>query len=139
GMLAKVALHCVQTIVPLMPITHQLAYKLSEGLEALGFKIVVPCQTNMVFVDFSPLKVNDIAEPLLKEKIKISNTQGSSVCRIVLHYQIPSSVIDTFLSVAESVATLHKIEPKTLDSAVCSRSSSVSGSIVDLAGAYPSI
>ncbi|CAO3648472.1 unnamed protein product [Cunninghamella blakesleeana] len=140
GMLAKAALYGVQNIVPLMPLTHQLAYKLAEGFESIGFRIVVPCQTNMVFVDFSPLKVNEVAEPLLKEKkIKISNTQGSSICRIVLHYQINSDVIDSILSIAQEVATANKIEARSLDSAVCSRSSSVNGSIVDLAGAYPSI
>lgn len=140
GGLAKVALHCVQNIVPTMPKTHQLTFKLAQGLQRLGFKLLLPCQTNMIFIDFSPLKVNEIADPLLaKHNIKIANSTTSSICRLALHYQIPPEIVDAFLSVAEEVAYLNKIEPEPLDSAICSRSSSVASSMVDLSSAYPSL
>ncbi|KAI8064643.1 pyridoxal phosphate-dependent transferase [Gongronella butleri] len=139
GMLAKAALHCVQTIVPSMPATHKQTKRLADGLVALGFKLLVPCQTNMAFVDFSPARVADVAAPLLEHGIKISNTPGSSMCRIVLHYQIPASVIDQFLAVAADVAKAQKISRQDDDSAICSPASSGNNSTVDLSAAYPSM
>ncbi|KAI8084458.1 pyridoxal phosphate-dependent transferase [Halteromyces radiatus] len=139
GMLAKAALHCIKTVVPTMPQTHQLTRRLADGLVDLGFKLVVPCHTNMLFIDFSPLTTATIAVPLLEQhNIKISNTPGSSLCRIVLHYQITSDVVDRFLSLATDLAAKHKITPSG-DSAICSRSSSVVSSVTDLSSAYPSV
>ncbi|ORX43530.1 hypothetical protein DM01DRAFT_1340695 [Hesseltinella vesiculosa] len=139
GMLAKAALHCLHTIVPTMPATHKLAKRLADGLVGIGFKLLLPCQTNMIFVDFSPALVSDLATPLLKDyDIKISNNPGSSVCRIVLHYQIPSSVVDQILEVAAKTAKDKQIT-RQIDSAICSTASSASSSVIDLSGAYPSL
>lgn len=142
GPLAKVALHCIQTIVPTMPQTHQLTRRLADGLTELGFRLLIPCHTNMLFMDFKPLpSVAVLAEPLLAQGIKISSTPGATICRIVLHYQVTPEAVDCFLRVATEVAGKYKIVPALgdEDSAICSRSSSVASSVTDLSAAYPSV
>ncbi|SAL98580.1 hypothetical protein [Absidia glauca] len=142
GPLAKVALHCIQTIVPTMPQTHKLTRRLADGLTDLGFRLLIPCHTNMLFMDFKPLpSVAVLAEPLLAQGIKISSTPGATICRIVLHYQVTAEAVDCFLRVATDIAGKYKIVPALgdEDSAICSRSSSVASSVTDLSAAYPSV
>ncbi|CAO3596984.1 unnamed protein product [Absidia cylindrospora] len=141
GMLAKTAQHCIETIVPTMPRTHALTRRLADGLVDMGFKLLVPCHTNMIFIDFKPLTVATLAVPLWEQhKIKISNTPGASICRIVLHYQITAEAVDNFLILAAEIAAKNKIAKlNSDDSAICSRSSSVASSFTDLSAAYPSI
>ncbi|KAI8138486.1 pyridoxal phosphate-dependent transferase, partial [Fennellomyces sp. T-0311] len=105
GFLAKIARHCIETAVPTMPETHKLASRLAEGLQSLGLRLVLPCQTNMLFIDTAPvgLTVEDFAVELRKKQIKIASMGGSTISRIVLHYQVTPQVVDDFLVIAAQV------------------------------------
>ena len=72
-MLAVVARHCINTIVPTMPETHALARKLGAHLESLGVKLLVPVETNMLFIDttMTGLTIADFAEALKTKNIQI--------------------------------------------------------------------
>ncbi|KAI9315524.1 pyridoxal phosphate-dependent transferase, partial [Dichotomocladium elegans] len=105
GMLAAAARHCIDKVVPTLPETHALAAHLAKQLQALGIRLVLPCHTNMLFIDVSPLgfTIDILAEALAKYHIKINASPGATVSRIVLHYQIPPHAIQTFIDVATTV------------------------------------
>lgn len=87
GMLAVAARHCINTIVPTMPETHALTRKLGKHLESLGVKILLPAETNMLFIDIknTGLNVAELADGLKAKNIKIFSAPGTTT-RIVLHY-----------------------------------------------------
>jgi len=109
GMLAVAARHCINTVVPTMPETHALARKLADHLESLGVKILLPVDTNMVFIDVSRtgLIIADLAEALKAKNIKIFSNTGTTT-RIVLHYQITSQAIDDFMQIASDLVQTKK-------------------------------
>ncbi|CAO3672152.1 unnamed protein product [Rhizopus stolonifer] len=123
GMLARVARHCIDTIVPTMPKTHALARKLGEHLESLGVKLLLPLQTNMVFIDTSKtgLTIAELAEGLAVKNIKIFSNPGHTA-RIALHYQITPECVDNFMQVAtelvEAKRTSGRIPLRRKDSIV---------------------
>ncbi|KAI9269924.1 pyridoxal phosphate-dependent transferase [Sporodiniella umbellata] len=104
GMLANVARHCIDTIVPTMPETHALARKLSEHMKSLDIKVLLPVQTNMVFIDttHTGLTIAELAEGLATKNIKIFSNPGYKA-RIALHYQITSKCIDDFMQVTTAL------------------------------------
>ncbi|ORY97255.1 pyridoxal phosphate-dependent transferase [Syncephalastrum racemosum] len=102
GPLAAAAHHCIEHVVPTMPDTHRLARRLADGLQSLGLHLVLPCHTNMVFVDLAPLRVSDLADALAPHDILISPDSGTQT-RLVLHYQIPDSAVDTLLDVTQDL------------------------------------
>ncbi|KAL7319722.1 Threonine aldolase [Mucor circinelloides] len=109
GMLAVAARHCINTVVPTMPETHALARKLADHLESLGVKILLPVDTNMIFIDVSRtgLIIADLAEALKAKNIKIFSNTGTTT-RIVLHYQITSQAIDDFMQIASDLVQTKK-------------------------------
>ncbi|KAF7731190.1 Threonine aldolase [Apophysomyces ossiformis] len=104
GMLAAVALHCVQNIVPTMPETHRLASSLAQELEQLGVRLAIPCHTNMIFLDLAPvgLVVQDLADELQKHHIIIASNPGT-VVRVALHYQISEQAVKDFIRVIKDM------------------------------------
>ncbi|KAI8051923.1 pyridoxal phosphate-dependent transferase [Gilbertella persicaria] len=110
GMLATAARHCINTVVPTMPETHALARKLGTSLQSLGVQILLPVETNMIFIDTSRtgLTIADFAEALKLKNIKIFSNP-STTTRLVLHYQITEKAVDDFIQVAtELVQAKHK-------------------------------
>lgn len=109
GMLAVAARHCINTVVPTMPETHALARKLGEGLEALGMKLLLPVETNMLFIDTKPtgLTIAELADALKAKHIKIFSNNGTTT-RLVFHYQITSEAIDNFIQVAADLVQMKK-------------------------------
>lgn len=102
GPLAAAAHHCIEHVVPTMPETHRLARRLADGLQSLGLRLVLPCHTNMVFIDLAPLHVSDLADALAPHRILISPDPGTQT-RLVLHYQIPDAAVDTLLEVTQDL------------------------------------
>lgn len=109
GMLARVARHCIETIVPTMPETHALARKLGNHLESLGIKLLLPLETNMLFIDTSKtgLTIAELAEGLKVKNIKIFSSPGTTA-RIALHYQITAQAVDDFMQVASELVHAKK-------------------------------
>ncbi|KAG1051163.1 hypothetical protein G6F46_004736 [Rhizopus delemar] len=109
GMLARVARHCIETIVPTMPETHALARKLGDHLESLGIKLLLPLETNMLFIDTSKtgLTIAELAEGLKVKNIKIFSSPGTTA-RIALHYQITAQAVDDFMQVASELVHAKK-------------------------------
>ncbi|KAI9479568.1 pyridoxal phosphate-dependent transferase [Zychaea mexicana] len=102
GLLAKVAHHCIDTVVPTMPETHRLTKKLATKLEALGMRTLLPVDTNMVFLETAPLSIVELADALHEHNIVISRDEGS-VTRLVLHHQIDAKAVDDFIRVASKL------------------------------------
>ncbi|KAG2210230.1 hypothetical protein INT47_003215 [Mucor saturninus] len=109
GMLAVAARHCINTVVPTMPETHALARKLGESLQALGMKLLLPVETNMLFIDTKPtgLTIAELADALKAKHIKIFSNNGTTT-RLVFHYQITSEAIDNFIQVAAELVQMKK-------------------------------
>lgn len=109
GMLAVAARHCINTVVPTMRDTHALARKLGNHLESLGMKILLPVQTNMVFIDTARtgLTIADLADALKAKNIKIFSNNGTTT-RIVFHYQITSEAVDAFMQAATDAVQMKK-------------------------------
>ncbi|KAI9488370.1 pyridoxal phosphate-dependent transferase, partial [Zychaea mexicana] len=140
GFLAKIARHCVETVVPTIPETHKLATRLSEHLQSLGVRLVLPCHTNMLFIDVAPtgLTVEDFAVELRKKNIKITATPGSTISRVVLHYQVTPEVVEQFMDTATRVVQAHG---KPVASAVAMETDAKdngNSAIESLSSAYPS-
>jgi threonine aldolase len=123
GMLAVAARHCINTVVPTMQETHALARKLGDHLKALGFKLILPVDTNMLFIDTSRtgLTIADLADSLKAKNIKIFSNNGTTT-RLVFHYQITSEAVDAFIKVATDLVQTKKksgfVPPPILHSAV---------------------
>lgn len=109
GMLAVAARHCINTVVPTMKQTHALARKLAAHLECLGVRLLLPVDTNMLFIDTADAGFTtlELADKLLEHNIKISGTQATTT-RIVLHYQVTESAIDTFIEVSTALSDAKK-------------------------------
>ncbi|KAI7886332.1 hypothetical protein K492DRAFT_187775 [Lichtheimia hyalospora FSU 10163] len=136
GSLAAAARHCIDTVVPTLPQTHALAARLVKHLQSLGINLVLPCHTNMLFIDVSTvgLTIDTLAAELIKRNIKINATPGATVSRIVLHYQIPAEVIQDFMDVATQVVKEHG-KPTIKDGIATSNNGHP---VPNLAAAYPS-
>ncbi|KAI8968180.1 pyridoxal phosphate-dependent transferase [Mycotypha africana] len=104
GMLAVAARHCINNVVPTLRDTHVLAKKLAHHLESLGVQILLPVDTNMIFIDTSRtgLVISDLSEALKRKNIKIFSSPGTTA-RIVLHYQITPEAIEDFMQVASDL------------------------------------
>lgn len=100
GLLAAVARHCIDTIIPTMPETHRLTKRLADHLETLGMRILLPCDTNMIFLDTAPwITVTELADALAEKNIIIGRDEGT-VTRIVLHHQIDEQAVEDFINIA---------------------------------------
>lgn len=109
GMLARAARYCIDNVVPTMPQTHTLARKLRDHLQLLGIKILLPVDTNMIFIDTAETGVTipELAEALKAKKIKILVNPGT-MARIVLHYQITLQAVETFMQVVSELVYAKK-------------------------------
>ncbi|KAI9248846.1 pyridoxal phosphate-dependent transferase [Phascolomyces articulosus] len=130
GLLAKIAQHCIDTVIPTMPETHRLTKKLATGLEGSGIRILLPVDTNMIFIDTAPLPMQELADALQKKRnILISAEDNGTITRLVLHHQIDESAVEGFVQVASDLIKEKGISFPTTPSRPK----------VDVSKAYPSI
>ncbi|KAJ3196421.1 hypothetical protein HK101_009037 [Irineochytrium annulatum] len=78
---------------------HENARYLADGLEKLGFHLTKRLDTNMVWVDTTPLgvSVNELRDELAKHNIRIFGGDIGE-CRWVTHLQTPREAIEKTLS-----------------------------------------
>ncbi|CAO0796069.1 unnamed protein product [Mucor circinelloides] len=116
GLLAAAAHHCIDNVVPTMKQTHQLTRRLAAGLQDLGMELTYPCETNMIFLNTAPagITVDTLAAALKRHNIIMSKDPGYEA-RIVLHYQIPEHVVDTFINVSSELVEKRKLDPTPIE------------------------
>lgn len=102
GPLAAMADHALTHHFPRLAGTHALARRLANGLEAAGFEIGAPVDTNMVFFDASPLGLTtkDVVDALAAHPDPIT----ISANRCVLHHQTSPQAVDDFIEVVTRLA-----------------------------------
>lgn len=138
GMLAVAARHCINTVVPTMRETHALARKLGNHLQSLGMRLLLPVETNMIFVDTknTGLTVAELADGLKAKNIKILSSNGTTT-RIVFHYQITPEAVDDFMQVATDLVQMKKksgyLPPPPINSTV----ETLEQTVDTLESAYP--
>ena len=97
GIIAAPGIIAMTKMVDRLKDDHETAKLLSEGLQKMGIKVVNPVQTNMVYIDFSPIgwKADDwtMACKKLGWKSRASDT-GTRLCT---HYGIEREDIKSFL------------------------------------------
>lgn len=138
GFLALAARHCIDTVVPRLAETHQLAAKLARHLQDLGVHLALPCETNMLFIDLAPvnLTVEQLANALSEKRIKITKSAGT-VTRVVLHYQITPEAVQDFMDVAAELISKSKVS--STGSGSIKQTETFTQSTPDLGNAYPSM
>ena len=100
GMLASACLYSMENIWPLMRHDHDNAAFLASGLTNLGFALAYPAETNMVWVDASPLGLTaDDLEVVFREH-GIRMFGGSSThFRWVIHHKVSREDVNFMLSI----------------------------------------
>ncbi|KAJ3416940.1 Threonine aldolase [Chytridiales sp. JEL 0842] len=90
GLLAAAAIYAIEHHWPAMKTDHANAKILANTLTSLGFPLTRPVETNMVWVDTTPLNVSldELQKELEKEGIMIFGG-GVGESRWVLHHQVP--------------------------------------------------
>ncbi|GMK58636.1 hypothetical protein CspeluHIS016_0600780 [Cutaneotrichosporon spelunceum] len=101
GGLAVMAGHAVTHHFPRLAGTHALARRLADGLQAAGYALAAPADTNMVFFDPPDgVTVAELAAALaaLPDPITIMGN------RCVIHHQTSAAAVDEFIEVARGLA-----------------------------------
>lgn len=98
GFLASAADYALTRTLPLMPRVHQLAARLAAELEKLGVRLLIPTETNMLWIDTQPLGFS--TQDLTRRALDIKGgsqriTLGGT--RVVLHFQITESAVNDFI------------------------------------------
>ncbi len=96
GILAAAGLYALENHVDRLELDHENAKKLGEALKELGFGLTPdPVETNILFVDTSPLGVNakELAAYLKEEGIVIG-PRDEKVIRFVTHLDVDENDID---------------------------------------------
>lgn len=96
GILAAGAIYALDNNFLRLKEDHDNAVHLATGLKALGFTILRPVETNIVFADLAPLHVKVVAKTLKENDIIIAEKEGS-VTRFVIHLQTPRQSVDQLL------------------------------------------
>lgn len=101
GGIAAAADYALTRTLPLLPKVHQLAAHLAKSLEDLGVNLLCPTETNMVWIDTSPLGFSP-AE-LTRRALDMGsagNGQKRIVlggARIVLHFQTSREAVEDLI------------------------------------------
>ncbi|GMK55667.1 hypothetical protein CspeluHIS016_0207230 [Cutaneotrichosporon spelunceum] len=108
GPLASMADHALTHHFPRLAGTHALARRLADGLEAAGFTIAAPVDTNMVFWEAPPgLTTGEVLDALADLADPISTGPRS-----VLHHQTSPAAVDDFIAAATRLAQARSVPGK---------------------------
>jgi threonine aldolase len=117
GILVAAAKYSFDKVFPQLPDVHKRAAKLAKALHEVGALITTPCDTNMVFVDVSPLgfttadlcKAGAALQPF---PIVISSS------RLVLHHQITDQTLDDVVALVKDLKEQHEGHARRPDPAL---------------------
>jgi threonine aldolase len=98
GVLAAAAIHGLEHHLARLPEDHENARRLGDGLAALGATIVLPVETNLLFVAFAGRLAADVSQRLAKEGV-LANPEGSrpDVLRFVTHLDVSRADVEEAL------------------------------------------
>jgi len=100
GILAAAGLHAIEHHWSRMAIDHENATILARGIEQLGLRVVLPVESNQVWVDVSPANVtwDWLSHELRRKGLCVSGGGARCSGRLVTHLQTPRSAIDLLLA-----------------------------------------
>lgn len=96
GVLTSQCLVAIDKVWPKMENTHRLAKKLALGLLELGFELLIPVETNIVWLDEASISIDKLREECTKRGIKIFRG------RLVLHYWTTEEAVDDLIEAAKA-------------------------------------
>ncbi len=91
GILAAAAQHALDNHVARLADDHANARRLGAGLEALGAKLTVPVETNMVLLDLMPERIRALVEHAACRDVRLSSA------RLVTHLDVSTEDVDCVL------------------------------------------
>ena len=97
GIIAAPGVLALTEMVDRLADDHRNANTLAKGLEKLGIKVLNDVQTNMVYVDFSPIGWTAENWNTACAKIGWKSRGRGNTTRLVTHYGIEEEVIESFL------------------------------------------
>ena len=98
GGLAAAADYALTRTLPLMSKTHALTAHLASSLQRLGVKLLMPSDTNMVWIDTQSLGFS--TAELTQRGLDLGNGKKRMVLggpRLVLHFQISKEAVDDLI------------------------------------------
>ncbi|KAK4047383.1 OPT super [Microbotryomycetes sp. JL201] len=101
GGLVAAADYCVDRHFPLLGATHELAAYLARNLADLGVQLLLPTETNMLWIDPQSIGFS-IFELAARAKTR-GITLGSN--RVVVHFQITRQAVDDLIDVVREMKT----------------------------------
>ena len=94
GILSAACLISLNQIFPRIARTHVIAKDIAKRLEKIGYRISLPVDTNMVFVDLEILRVS---EKKFQEYCAREGVQVFDYHRIVVHHQTSAEGVDKLI------------------------------------------
>ncbi|KAI5474688.1 threonine aldolase [Pseudohyphozyma bogoriensis] len=104
GSLALAANYCLDNHLPLLSRTHTLASHLAVSLADVGVRILLPTETNMVWIDTVPLGF-EISTLIAKAKESGVRLGGS---RLVIHHQTSPDAVEKLVEAVKALKEEYK-------------------------------
>ncbi|KAJ2358781.1 Threonine aldolase [Coemansia erecta] len=107
GVLAACGLYAIDHIWPTMRASHVLARRLADGMRALGFRVVLPVETNMVVLAMDNVGQSESCQALVDAAAEEGVTLGvvyEGSLRLVVHHQIDDACVDLILATARRIS-----------------------------------
>jgi threonine aldolase len=102
GILTAACLVSLQQIVPRIEQTHVVAKEIAARLERIGYRLLLPVDTNMVFMDLEELGVSEktFQEYCAREAVLVFDYH-----RIVVHHQTSAEAVDKLITAMTKLIT----------------------------------
>jgi threonine aldolase len=95
GVLSAACLVSLKQIMPRIENTHVMAKDVAARLEKVGYKLTLPVETNMVFLD---LDVLGVSEKTFQEYCARGGVTVFEYHRIVVHHQTSTEAVDKLVT-----------------------------------------
>jgi threonine aldolase len=95
GILAAACLVSLEQIVPKLERTHVVAKEIGERLEKVGYRLTLPVDTNMVFID---LDVLGVSEKTFQAYCARDGVAVFEYHRIVVHHQTSTEAVEKLIT-----------------------------------------
>ena len=110
GYLANACKFSLDNILPNLQRDHQVAQILKKGLVKLGFSLLLPVETNMVWIDASSLLSKNVVEYFKSRGIIVSAPdEKTGEWRLVIHHQISEENVSEFLDILSILSKLNNV------------------------------
>jgi threonine aldolase len=102
GILCAACLVSLEQIIPRIERTHVVAKEIAAKLERIGYRLLLPVDTNMVFIDLEELGVSEktFQEYCAREGVLVFDYH-----RIVVHHQTSAEAVDKLITAMTRLIT----------------------------------